>query len=41
MQKTFAFINLGTGFWDALGILENVHDGNTKVVNMYETEFLS
>ena len=38
MQKTFAFDNLGTGFWDALGILENVHDGSTKVVNMYETD---
>lgn len=38
MQKTFAFDNLGTGFWDGLGILENCHDGSTAIVNMYETE---
>lgn len=36
-QKTFAFDNLGTGFWDGLGILENSHDSSTTVVNMYET----
>ena len=38
MQKTFAFDNLGTGFWDALGVLENCADGSTTVVNMYETD---
>ena len=38
MEKTFAWDNLGTGFWDALGILENCHDGSTTVVNMYETD---
>ena len=38
MQKTFAWDNLGTGFWDGLGILENCHDGSTTVVNMFETE---
>ena len=38
MQKAFAFDNLGTGFWDALGILENVHEDSTTVVNMYETD---
>lgn len=37
-QKTFAFDNLGTGFWDGLGILENAHDSSTTVVNMYETD---
>lgn len=37
-QKTFAFDNLGTGFWDGLGILENSHDSSTTVVNMYETD---
>lgn len=37
-QKTFAWDNLGTGFWDGLGILENCHDSSTTVVNMYETE---
>lgn len=37
-QKTFAFDNLGTGFWDGLGILENAHDDSTTVVNMYETD---
>lgn len=37
-QKTFAFDNLGTGFWDALGILEDSHDSSTTVVNMYETD---
>lgn len=37
-QKTFAFDNLGTGFWDALGILENANDTSTEVVNMYETD---
>jgi len=38
MQKAFAWDNLGTGFWDGLGILENCHDGSTTVVNMYETD---
>ena len=38
MQKTFAFDNLGAGFWDGLGVLEDVHDGSTTVVNMYETD---
>lgn len=38
MQKTFAWDNLGTGFWDALGILKNCHDSSTTVVNMYETD---
>lgn len=38
MQKTFAFDNLGTGFWDALGILEDSHEDSTTVVNMYETD---
>ncbi len=38
MQKTFAWDNLGTGFWDGLGILENATDGSTTVVNMYETD---
>lgn len=38
MQKAFAWDNLGTGFWDGLGILENCADGSTTVVNMYETE---
>lgn len=38
MQKTFAFDNLGTGFWDALGVLENCSDSSTTVVNMYETD---
>lgn len=38
MQKAFAFDNLGTGFWDGLGILENVHEGSTTVVNMFETD---
>lgn len=37
-QKTFAFDNLGTGFWDALGVLENAADSSTTVVNMYETD---
>lgn len=38
MQKTFAWDNLGTGFWDGLGILENCSDSSTTVVNMYETD---
>lgn len=38
MQKTFAWDNLGTGFWDGTGILENCHDSSTTVVNMFETE---
>ena len=38
MQKTFAFDCLGTGFWDACGVLENVFEDSTKVVNLYETE---
>ena len=38
MQKTFAFDCLGTGFWDACGVLENVFDDSTTVVNLYETE---
>lgn len=38
MQKAFAWDNLGTGFWDGLGIIENCNDGGTKVVNMYETD---
>lgn len=38
MQKTFAFDSLGTGFWDACGVLENVFEDDTTVVNLYETE---
>lgn len=38
MQKTFAFDSLGTGFWDACGVLENVFDDDTTVVNLYETD---
>lgn len=38
MQKTIPFDNLGTGFWDALGVLENAFDDNTTVVNLYETD---
>lgn len=38
MQKAFAWDNLGTGFWDGLGILESCHEDSTTVVNMYETE---
>lgn len=38
MQKTFAFDCLGTGFWDACGVLENALTNNTTVVNLYETE---
>lgn len=38
MQKTFAFDSLGTGFWDACGVLENVFDDSTTVVNLYETD---
>ena len=38
MQKAFAWDNLGTGFWDGLGILEDCHSDSTTVVNMYETE---
>lgn len=38
MQKAFAFDCLGTGFWDACGVLENVFDDSTTVVNLYETE---
>lgn len=38
MQKAFAFDNLGTGFWDALGVLEDASSDSTTVVNMYETE---
>ena len=38
MQKTFAFDCLGTGFWDACGVLENVFDDSTTVVNLYETD---
>ncbi len=38
MQKTFAWDNLGTGFWDGLGVLENCGDSSTTVVNMYETD---
>ena len=38
MQKAFAWDNLGSGFWDGLGILESCYDDSTTVVNMYETE---
>lgn len=38
MQKAFAFDSLGTGFWDACGVLENVFDDSTTVVNLYETD---
>lgn len=38
MQKTFAFDSLGTGFWDACGVLENVFEDSTTVVNLYETD---
>lgn len=38
MQKAFAWDNLGTGFWDGLGILEDCATDSTTVVNMYETE---
>ncbi len=38
MQKGFAFDSLGTGFWDACGVLENVFDDSTTVVNLYETD---
>ena len=38
MQKTFAFDSLGTGFWDACGVLENVFEDDTTVVNLYETD---
>lgn len=38
MQKAIPYDNLGTGFLDALGVLENVFDGSTTVVNLYETD---
>lgn len=38
MQKMIPYDNLGTGFLDALGVLENVFDDNTTVVNLYETD---
>lgn len=38
MQRGFAFDSLGTGFWDACGVLENVFDDSTTVVNLYETD---
>lgn len=38
MQKAIPYDNLGTGFLDALGVLANVFDGSTTVVNLYETD---
>lgn len=38
MQKILPYDNLGTGFLDACGVLENVFDDSTTVVNLYETD---
>lgn len=38
MQKTFAFDALGPGIWDACGVLENVFEDSTTVVNLFETD---
>ena len=38
MQKAFPFDSLGTGFWDACGVLENVFEDDATVVNLYETD---
>lgn len=38
MQKMIPYDNLGTGFLDACGVLENVFDDSTTVVNLYETD---
>ena len=38
MQRAFAFDSLGTGFWDAMGVLEDCHSDSTEVVNLFETQ---
>lgn len=38
MQKTIPYDNLGTGFLDAYGVLADVFDDSTTVVNLYETD---
>ena len=38
MQKAIPYDNLGTGFLDALGVLANVFEDDTTVVNLYETD---